>query len=72
MTEWVRAGGGREQMDVVLPILRVAVWPTAGDFHQHGNQACECLSECFNQSRSERREAAAGSVAAGHELNFDR
>lgn len=46
--------------------------PPAGDFHQHGNQACECLSERFNQSRSERRETAAGSVAAGHELNFDR
>lgn len=53
--QWKRTSHawGWEQMDTVLPILRVG--PTAGGFPQHGNQACECLSECFNQSRSEKR-----------------
>lgn len=68
--KWKSESGGREQMHMVLPILRVHVWPTAGDFHQHGNQACECFTEPSEPYR--KGEAAAGSAAAGHKLNFDR
>lgn len=43
-----------------LPILHVCGWPAAGGFHQHGNRACKCMSECFNQSRSERERQQPG------------
>lgn len=59
----------REQMFVKLPILQVCIWPTAGSLQRQGNKTWRCMNERFNQRRSER-EAAAGSVTAGPELNF--
>lgn len=58
-----RGGGGRSRWIWSCQSVFVSDPPTAGGFRWHGNQACECMSECFNHSRLEREKS--GSWVSG-------